>query len=130
MSIAALVDKDTKLVINVIVWSEGDVLDPYWNPYDLILCDPSSNYPTTGMLYSEEHNKFAWPKPEEFPSWILKINEFDDLVWQPPVEMPNDGYMYEWSEEQQNWIKPTIDINLTNGKTPDEVLQDIINTTL
>jgi hypothetical protein len=42
---------------------------------------------------------FATPQP--FPSWTLD----DSANWQPPIPMPDDGYGYNWDEENQMWVQ-------------------------
>ena len=36
-----------------------------------------------------------------FPSWTF-IEE--ELRFEPPVPLPNDGKMYDWNEETQSWV--------------------------
>jgi hypothetical protein len=56
------------------------------------------NYAGIGYYYSEGRDAFIPPRP--YPSWIL--DEFSCL-WQSPVPHPNDGNMYIWNEDIQNW---------------------------
>jgi len=57
------------------------------------------NYAGIGYSFDGERNAFIPPKP--FNSWIL--NE-TTCQWKAPVAMPNDGQMYAWDENIQNWI--------------------------
>ena len=57
------------------------------------------NYAGIGYSFDEQRNAFIPPKP--FSSWIL--NE-TTCQWEAPVAMPNDGQMYSWDENIQNWI--------------------------
>lgn len=57
------------------------------------------NYAGIGYSFDEQRNAFIPPKP--FNSWIL--NE-TTCQWEAPVAMPNDGQMYSWDENIQNWI--------------------------
>ncbi len=57
------------------------------------------NYAGIGMIYDESRDAFLYPKPYE--SWIL--NE-DTCWWEAPIELPNDGNMYEWDEETISWV--------------------------
>ena len=57
------------------------------------------NYAGIGYTFDEQRNAFIPPKP--FNSWIL--NE-TTCQWEAPVAMPNDGQMYSWDENIQNWI--------------------------
>lgn len=56
------------------------------------------NYAGIGYSFDEQRNAFIPPKP--FNSWIL--NE-SSCQWEAPVAMPNDGQMYSWDENIQNW---------------------------
>ena len=58
------------------------------------------NYAGVGFYYDESKNAFIPPKV--FESWIL--NE-DTCQWQPPIPCPNDGKMYDWNENTQEWIE-------------------------
>lgn len=62
------------------------------------------NYAGIGFSYDPVRDAFIPPKP--FPSWIL--NE-DTCLWEPPVPMPVDGKLYEWSEENGNWVLFPVD---------------------
>jgi hypothetical protein len=57
------------------------------------------NYAGVGMIYDDGRDAFLYPQP--YPSWIL--NE-DTCLWNPPVEYPNDGSMYEWNEGSRSWV--------------------------
>ena len=62
-------------------------------------------YASAGMTYSTEYNAFILPKP--YPSWVLDLNE--PLDWAAPVPMPDDeGYWYEWDEDNLEWIAHEI----------------------
>jgi len=56
------------------------------------------NYAGIGYTYDKTRDAFIPPK--DFDSWIL--NE-ETCVWDPPVEHPDDGKIYRWNEEIQNW---------------------------
>jgi len=56
------------------------------------------NYAGIGYYYDSIRDAFIPPKP--FPSWIL--NE-QSCLWQSPIPYPNDGKMYYWNEETQQW---------------------------
>lgn len=51
--------------------------------------------------YDESRDAFIPPKP--FASWIL--NE-DSLVWEAPIQFPDDGKRYQWDEEVGSWVEP------------------------
>jgi len=57
------------------------------------------NFAGRGYTYDEDRDGFIPPKP--FPSW--ELNE-QTCLWEAPVEMPDDGEMYTWSEENMNWV--------------------------
>jgi len=60
------------------------------------------NYAGIGFTYDHIRDAFIPPKP--FESWTL--NE-DTCLWEAPVAMPDDGQMYLWNEENQNWTLVT-----------------------
>jgi hypothetical protein len=61
------------------------------------------NHAGIGFTYDANKDAFIAPKP--FNSWIL--NE-QTCLWEAPVARPNDGNMYKWNEETQNWILQNI----------------------
>ena len=54
-------------------------------------------YAGIGYTYRPDLDAFISPQP--FPSWTLDAN----ADWQAPVPMPDDGKMYAWDEEKQEW---------------------------
>lgn len=56
------------------------------------------NYAGIGYLW--DGVGFAAPKPYE--SWTLNQ---DTYIWEAPVAYPNDGKIYNWNEENQEWVK-------------------------
>ena len=56
------------------------------------------NYAGIGYKYDQTRDAFIPPKP--FNSWVL--NE-ETCLWDPPVVKPNDGQIYSWNEETQQW---------------------------
>ena len=56
------------------------------------------NFAGRGFTYDREKDAFIPPKP--FNSWTL--NE-TTCLWDPPVVKPNDGQIYSWNEETQQW---------------------------
>jgi hypothetical protein len=58
------------------------------------------NYAGVGYTYDAQRDAFIPPKP--FPSWLL--NE-ETCLWNAPVAMPDDGKVYQWNEETQNWVE-------------------------
>jgi hypothetical protein len=51
-----------------------------------------------GMSYDPKADVFILPKP--YPTWIL--NEKND--WEAPVSYPDDGLVYKWNEDAQDWV--------------------------
>ena len=56
------------------------------------------NYAGIGFTYDKEKDAFIPPQP--YPSWTL---DEDTCLWNPPVEMPEDGNLYGWNETAQQW---------------------------
>lgn len=56
------------------------------------------NYAGLEYKYDSERDAFIPPKP--YNSWIL--NE-TTCRWDPPIDMPDDGKMYIWNENNMNW---------------------------
>jgi hypothetical protein len=56
------------------------------------------NFAGIGFLYDSARDAFIPPKP--FTSWTL---DEATCTWQPPVEMPDDGNVYNWNEETTSW---------------------------
>ena len=56
------------------------------------------NYATVGGTYDQSRDAFIEPKP--FKSWTL--NE-ETCQWEAPIAYPDDGKIYLWNEETQQW---------------------------
>ena len=56
------------------------------------------NYAGLGFTYDATRDAFIPPK--QYESWTL--NE-TTCLWEAPVEMPDDGNMYEWNETTTAW---------------------------
>tara|TARA_R110000796_G_scaffold182170_1_gene298689 strand:+ start:917 stop:1294 length:378 start_codon:yes stop_codon:yes gene_type:complete len=56
------------------------------------------NYAGKGWKYDQTKDAFIEPKP--FVSWTL--NE-TTCIWEAPVAKPDDGQIYIWNEETQQW---------------------------
>ena len=56
------------------------------------------NHAGIGYTYDETRDAFIAPKP--YNSWVL--NE-QTCNWDAPVAKPNDGLIYVWNEQIQNW---------------------------
>lgn len=57
------------------------------------------NYAGIGFTYDEGRDAFIPPKP--YQSWLL--NE-DTCQWTAPIPHPDDDLMYQWNEEQGDWV--------------------------
>lgn len=57
------------------------------------------NYAGVGFLYDQTKDAFIPPQPH--PSWTL---DEDTCLWEAPVAYPDDGEVYQWDEETQNWV--------------------------
>lgn len=60
------------------------------------------NFAGTGMKFDRRRDAFI--PPATYESWVL--NE-QTCLWEPPIEYPTDGLMYEWNENEKDW-KATI----------------------
>jgi len=47
-----------------------------------------------------ESNKDAFIPLQPYPSWMLDA----DCNWQAPIPYPDDGEIYSWDEENQEWV--------------------------
>jgi hypothetical protein len=56
------------------------------------------NHAGIGYTYDEDRDAFIPKKP--YNSWVL--NE-QTCNWEAPIVKPNDGNMYNWNEQIQNW---------------------------
>jgi hypothetical protein len=56
------------------------------------------NYAGIGFTYDEDRDAFIPPKP--YPSWVL---DEATCLWEAPVAYPEDGNVYTWDEELQEW---------------------------
>jgi len=95
------------LVVNVIVAEESffdTFVDDSPGTWIETKMDGSirKNYAGIGFSYDQGRDAFIPPQP--FPSWAL--NE-TTCRWEPPVECPNDGNIYEWNETDQQWDEVT-----------------------
>ena len=63
------------------------------------------NFASIGYYYDNQWDAFIPPQP--FKSWKL---DYETFTWIPPVSQPEpeEGYVYKWSETNQEWIKVAI----------------------
>ncbi len=60
------------------------------------------NYASIGYSYDENLDAFIPPKP--FNSWVLNEQSGN---WEAPIPMPEmgeDGIIYQWDDEIENWM--------------------------
>lgn len=83
---------------------EGKNPETWYQDFKGMLCKRTSyngnirkQYAGIGFTYDSVADVFIAPQP--YPSWSLDAN-YD---WQAPVPYPEDGLMYVWNEEAQDW---------------------------
>jgi hypothetical protein len=90
----ALLNKET--VVDVFFCDEK-IIAPYLFPeYQVIEETESTGRCYVGYTYTS--GRFISDQP--YPSWTLKNNN-----WVPPKKVPADGKIYNWNEENLNWIE-------------------------
>lgn len=57
-------------------------------------------YPHPGCWFDATNDRFV-PSASPFPSWVFNDSS---MSWEPPVARPEDGLVYMWNEESQEWI--------------------------
>ena len=62
------------------------------------------NYAGVGYTYDTILDAFIPPKPLD--SWVL---DEDTCQWKAPIDYPNDGKVYVWNDEVQQWELSTIE---------------------
>ena len=55
------------------------------------------NFAGIGYTWDSENDAFIAPQP--YPSWSLNEN----YVWESPIPYPEDGNIYSWNEDDQEW---------------------------
>jgi hypothetical protein len=59
------------------------------------------NFAGIGFSWDPNYNGTgAFIPPQPYPSWKLSNV---DATWKAPIAYPNDGLMYDWNEELENW---------------------------
>ena len=56
------------------------------------------NYAGIGSTYDTDNDVFLPPKP--YSKWILDESKWQ---WKAPKDMPNDGKMYSWNDDENDW---------------------------
>ena len=57
-----------------------------------------------GIGYTYDSTRDAFIPPQPYASWLL---DDDTCLWQAPVPYPEDGELYTWDEDQQQWVLQT-----------------------
>jgi hypothetical protein len=57
------------------------------------------NYAGVGYTYDRERDAFIPPRP--YRSWIL---DESTCLWIAPVPRPDDGKLYSWDENIEEWV--------------------------
>ena len=69
-------------------------------------------YPHPGCWFDADRDRFL-PSPAPYPSWVWN-EETDD--WDSPVARPEDGEVYRWLDDAQEWeLVPEAKDWITNG---------------
>lgn len=55
-----------------------------------------------GIGYTYDSTKDAFIPPQKHPTWVL--NE-TTCMWEAPVAKPDDGELYQWNRDTNNWSK-------------------------
>lgn len=108
---------ENNIVVNVFVGKDEDEFHPDVKDWEEYYNAKRTSYNTfagqhknggipfrknyAGIGYTYDPVRDAFIPPQTFPSWIL---DEATCQWQPPLPMPLDGKLYEWSEEDGNWI--------------------------
>jgi len=58
------------------------------------------NYAGIGYTYDDVNDVFIAPKP--FDNWVLDTATW---LWNPPIAMPVDEYLYTWNQETTAWVQ-------------------------
>lgn len=108
MAHAAEINPDTGEVLRVVVVNnalEPNVEQFCTDLYGGVWKQTSYNgnirkhYAGVGYRYDATSDAFVPPQP--YPSWTLNTAT---AQWQPPVPMPQDGKMYQWDEDELEWV--------------------------
>lgn len=117
MAVFALVENGKVIDLNV---SDQEYINTLPNAKDWYETDPNTsggvhygedgqpdggvpfrgNYARIGGVYDAENDVFYATQP--FPSWTISAPTW---IWTPPIPCPTDGGVYDWSEQQQQWIQ-------------------------
>jgi hypothetical protein len=63
--------------------------------------DPGFRKNFAGVDYKYDSEKDAFIPPTPAESWILDEETFQ---WKAPIPYPQDGNIYFWNEEIENWV--------------------------
>ena len=106
----AYIDQNNKVVTIIVGKDETELIDgmdteTYYaqgTPYTVKRTSYNGKirkqYAGIGFMYDPVADVFIAPQP--YPSWSLDENH----DWQPPIPYPNDGLIYIWNENDQDWV--------------------------
>jgi hypothetical protein len=94
------------IVADSVVWCEetlgGEWIQTSYNTFGGVHSNGKiplhKNY--AGIGYTFDGVGFA--PPQTYPSWILNQQSY---LWEAPTPMPTDGKLYEWNEEDLEWVE-------------------------
>ena len=97
---------ENNIVINIIKVNNEDCLDLFGQDKIYIQTSINDNirrdYAAIGGRYDPNLDVFIGIQP--FPSWSLDEQGY----WQPPIPWhPDDGQIYNWDEENLQWVLMT-----------------------
>lgn len=78
--------------INEVLGLEGEWIQTSYNH------NFRGNYAGIGYSYNRDEDVFIPIQP--YPSWVLN----EQWRWEAPIPYPSDGLLYNWNEENINWI--------------------------
>ena len=61
-----------------------------------------ANYAALGYIYDRVNDVFYAPKPEDRPGLVL--TGAPKWIWRYPIPRPAEGYKYDWSVAENNWV--------------------------
>lgn len=61
--------------------------------------NPRKNFAGKGCQYDEVRDAFIPPK--RHPAWVL---DEQSCSWVPPWPRPDQDHIYEWSDENEDWV--------------------------
>ena len=100
--VTGVIVADQEFIDAITPFSDGEWIQTSYNTYGNKHPEDRplrKNFAGVGFLYDRERDAFIPPKP--FDSWVL---DEETCLWKAPKAKPNDGNMYDWSEEAVDWV--------------------------